>query len=256
MNNSIYGKTVENVQKRQDIRFVTKRKQALKLIVKMNFKKETIFSKNLAAIHMNKLEILYNKPIFVGFTILELSKWVMYDFVYNYIKPKWKENVTICGTDTDSLFLEIKTDDFYEDIKPDINKWFDTSDFPKDNRFGYPLVNKKKLGTFTIETCDNIVKEFVGLRAKMYAIDVENLELKNAQKGIPRHKKVQSIDEFKNVLFNNYKHSFDFNRIGSKKLDVFNIKQEKVGLVNFDDKRYVLDGINTLAFGHYKIKKE
>ena len=89
----------------------------------------------------------------------------------------------------------------------------------------------------------------------MYTIDVENLELKNAQKGIPRHKKVQTIDEFKNVLFNNYKHSLVFNRIGSKKLDVFNIKQEKVGLVNFDDKRHLLDGINTLAFGHYKIKK-
>ena len=106
----------------------------------------------------------------------------------------------------------------------------------------------------------------------MYAIDVENLKLKDttssrdfiatesrlktAQKGIPKHKKVQTIDEFKNVLFNNNKQSFVFNRIGSKKLDVFNIKQEKVGLVNFDDKRYILDGINTLAFGNYKIKKE
>ncbi len=82
---------------------------------------------------MNKQQIKFNKPIFTEFCVLEMSKYIMYEFFYEYVKPKWKDNVEICGRDTDSLFLHIKTQDFYEDIKPDIEKWFDTLNFSENN---------------------------------------------------------------------------------------------------------------------------
>ncbi len=183
MNNAIYGKTIENVLKRQDINFCTDKKKALKYIKKTNFKRETIFTKNLVAIHLNKLQIKYNKPIYVGFCVLEMSKYIMYDFVYNYLKPKWDERVEIIQTDTDGLMLMVKTEDFYEDIKNDIEKWFDTSKFPKDNIFEIKPMNGYKLGCFKIETVDNIVSEFIGLRSKMLNYLIETKDgLKNKKK--------------------------------------------------------------------------
>jgi hypothetical protein len=142
MNNAIYGKTIENV--RQDINFCTDKKKALKYIKETNFKRETIFTKNLVAIHLNKMQILYNKPISVGFCVLEMSKWIMYDFVYNYLKPKWGKDIEIIQTDTGGLMLYIKTEDFYEDIKSNIDKWFDTSNFPINDKFGIKPMNKMK----------------------------------------------------------------------------------------------------------------
>src|SRR6185436_15821582 len=95
----------------------------LKQIAKINFNYETILDDNLFAIHMNKMQVKFNKPIYVGFTILELSKYIMFEFVYDYLKPKFGNNLTICGGDTDSLFLEIRNMDFYEEIKPNIDEW-------------------------------------------------------------------------------------------------------------------------------------
>jgi len=258
MNNSVYGKTIENITKRQDIKFLVERKKALKYISKINFKKETIFSKHLVAVHMNKEKIIFNKPIYAGFCVLQLSKHIMYEFVYDYIKPKWNNSVEICGGDTDSLFLHIKTQDFYEDIKPDINRWFDTSNFEENNKFNIRKVNEKVLGKFKIDlkSGDNIVEEFVGLRAKTYNMKIEGEENKIAQKGVPRHKIINDIDTYKEILFNETKNYVDFNRIGSKKLNIYTLQEKKVALSNFDDKRYILDdGISTLAYGHFRIKE-
>jgi len=265
MNNSVYGKTIENVMKRQDIKFCIERKHALKYISKINFKRETIFSKNFVAIHMNKEKIKFNKPIYAGFCVLEMSKWIMYRFVYEYVKPKWNENVEICGGDTDSLFLHIKTDDFFKDIKPDIDEWFDTSNFSENNKFGLPRKNAKVLCKFKIETedkngsktADNIATKFVGIRAKMYDTELEvgqnSYEFKLAEKGVPKHKKHNSIQFYEDILFNETQNFVEFNRIGSNKLDIYTINQKKVALSNFDDKRFILDdGITTLAHGHYK----
>jgi hypothetical protein len=84
---------------------------------------------------MNRLQIKYNKPIYAGFCVLEMSKWRMFKFVYEYLKPKFNNNVEIIQTDTDGLLLQIKTKDFYDDIKPDIDEWFDTSNFNINNKF-------------------------------------------------------------------------------------------------------------------------
>ena len=258
MNNAVYGKTIENVLKRQDIKFCSERTKALKYIKKINFKRETVFSKNLVAIHMNRMQVKFDKPIYAGFCTLEMSKWRMFQFVYEYLKPKWGDKIQIIQTDTDGLLLYIKTEDFYEDIKVDIDKWFDTSNFSENNRFGIERKNKKKLGCFKIETGENIVTRFIGLRAKMYCYTIEHknsTELKKREKGVPAHiTNRHQLLIWKKVLDNETQTYATYNQIKSEKLNVYTIEQMKVALSNFDDKRYILDdGYTTLAHGHYKI---
>ena len=131
MNNSVFGKTMENVRKRVDVRLVTNKKDAKKLISQPNYKHRTIFCENLVAIHMKKTKLVFNKPVYLGMCILDLSKTIMYNFHYNYIKPKYGEMAKLLFTDTDSLVYEIETDDFYKDISPDVRDMFDTSNYPK-----------------------------------------------------------------------------------------------------------------------------
>ena len=118
MNNSVFGKTMENIRNRVDIHLVTDEKQASKFISKPNYQHRTIFCDNLAAIHMKKTHLVFNKPVYLGMCILDLSKTLMYEFHYNYIKPKYGEKAKHLFTDTDSLMYEMETDDFYKDISP------------------------------------------------------------------------------------------------------------------------------------------
>lgn len=113
MNNSVLGKTMENIRNREDVRLVTNEFQAAKLINQPNYKNRTIFLENLAAIHMRKTELVFNKPTYIGMAVLDLSKSLMYNFHYNYIKPTFGGRAELLFTDTDSLMYEIKTDDFY-----------------------------------------------------------------------------------------------------------------------------------------------
>uniref|UniRef100_A0A1B0GEJ9 Uncharacterized protein n=1 Tax=Glossina morsitans morsitans TaxID=37546 RepID=A0A1B0GEJ9_GLOMM len=101
---------------------------------------------DMIAIQMNKVRVEYNKPIYIGFTVLELSKWKMYNFHYDYMKPKYKVNINLSYMDTDSFIYDIETNDLYDDIRDDINCHFDTSAYPKQNIFNIPLLNKKVLG--------------------------------------------------------------------------------------------------------------
>ena len=169
MNNSVFGKTMENVRNRVDIQLVNRKEKALKLFSKTNFDKRTIFSENLIAVHMHKKKIKLDKPIYLGMSILDLSKTLMYDFHYNYIKPKYGENSRLLFTDTDSLMYEIKTEDFYKDISPDVEKMFDTSNYPKEHESGIKTgLNKKVIGMMKDECGGKQIEEFVGLRAKLY----------------------------------------------------------------------------------------
>ena len=130
MNNSVFGKTIENIRKRQNIELVDNRKKAAKLTSRPNFDRATIFDKHLIAVHMKKTEVYFNKPVYVGQAILDLSKTLMFDFHYNYIKKKYGNKAELLFTDTDSLMFQIYTDDFYKDISHDILTKFDTSDYP------------------------------------------------------------------------------------------------------------------------------
>lgn len=176
LNNAIFGKSMENVRARVDIRLKTAwegHHGAALLISKPNFKRRTIFDENLVAVQMSKTSILMIKPISVGMAILDISKVVMYEYYYNFLKPKYGENVCMAYTDTDSFVLHVKTDDFYADMKQNLER-YDTSDYPEDNIFQMPRVNKKVPGLFKDELKSEIITEFVGLRSKMYCVKTAN----------------------------------------------------------------------------------
>ena len=150
------------------------RKKALKLSSKLNFDRITIFDENLVAIHMKKTEIYFNKPIYVGQVILDISKTLMFDFHYKYIKKNYGDKAELLMTDTDSLVYLIQTDDFYEDIKKDVKKKFDTSNFPEKHLSGIKTgVNMKVIGMVKFENGANIIVLFIGLRPKMYTFKME-----------------------------------------------------------------------------------
>ena len=164
MNNSVFGKTIENIRKRQNIILVDNRKKAAKLTSRPNFDRATIFDKNLIAVHMKKTEVYFNKPVYVGQAILDLSKTLMFNFHYNYIQKKYKHRAELLFTDTDSLMYQIYTDDFYKDISKDIETKFDTSDYPPNHPSGIVTgVNKKVIGMFKDEVAGKQITYFVGL---------------------------------------------------------------------------------------------
>ena len=128
MNNSVFGKTMENIRNRVNVKLVNTQERLKKLTAKPNFKSHKIFSENLVSVHMKKTSLTMNKPVYLGMCILDLSKTIMYDFHYNYIKPKYGEKAKLLFTDTDSFMYEIETEDFYKDISKDVWDRFDTSD--------------------------------------------------------------------------------------------------------------------------------
>ena len=131
MNNSVFGKTMENIRNRVDIKLIKNKKKAIEVTRKLNYNTWTWFSKKLVAIHMNRIKLYFNKPIYICMSILDISKTLIYDFHYNYMIPKFKNNQQLLFTDTDSLCYEDKNIDFYEEIKSDTYLKFDTSDYPK-----------------------------------------------------------------------------------------------------------------------------
>ncbi|XP_042895725.2 uncharacterized protein [Parasteatoda tepidariorum] len=253
MNNSVFGKTMENIRKRVDIKLCCNAKKAQKLIAKPNFKGRTIFEENLVAIHMNKNKVLFDKPIYVGMSILDLSKYLMYDFHYDVMKPKYNENITLLYQDTDSYIYDIRTSDFYNDMKGMIN-YFDTSDYKENNIYGLERINKKVLGKMKDENSGKIMTEFIGLRAKMYALKVSEKVIKKS-KGVKKCvvKNRISFEDYKECLFNKSDHFRTMNLIRSTKHNIFSVQVNKKSLSASDDKRYILeDGIHTRALGHYE----
>ena len=129
MNNAVFGKTMENVRKRRDIKLVTTDKRRNRLVSEPNYHTTKWFSEKLLAIDMKKTKVKMNKPINLGLSILEISKILMYKFRYDYLKPKCDDNMKLCYMDTDSFIMYIKTEDFYKDIANDVEKRFDTSNY-------------------------------------------------------------------------------------------------------------------------------
>ncbi|XP_065642354.1 uncharacterized protein LOC136073985 [Hydra vulgaris] len=186
MNNSVFGKTMENVENRVDIRLVTNRNEAIKLASKPNFESRTIFDENFVAIHMKRTKLKYAKLIYLGMCILDLSKTLMYEFHYDYIKENNADRAKLLFTDTDSLAYENKTKDFYSDISKDIECKFDTSEFnpnhPAINNVGFKVgLNKKVIRMFKDETGGAQIKEFVGLRSKLYSYKVHGKDNKKCK---------------------------------------------------------------------------
>ena len=145
MNNAVFGKTMENIRKHKNIKLVINEKAYLKMVMKPNFKSGILFGENLMGCEMGKTKVVMNKPVYLGQAILDLSKIVKYEFHYDYMKPKYGDNLTLCYMDTDSLVYDIKTEDFYEDIAGDIKERFDTSGYSKEDARPLPIGENKKV---------------------------------------------------------------------------------------------------------------
>ena len=257
MNNSVFGKTMENIRNRVDIELVNDRDKAKKLAAKPNFKHLNIFCEELIAIHMKKTSLTMNKPIYLGMCILDLSKTIMYDFHYNYIKLRYGDKAKLLFTDTDSLMYEIETEDFYKDISGDVRDRFDTSDYPSNHPSGIPTgCNKKVLGMFKDEVAGECIDEFVGLRSKLYSFKMSEGKETKRCKGVKKSVIEKSIthEDFNTCLFTGKEQLRKMDVIRSKGHEVYTEEVNKVALSADDDKRYILgDGIHTLAWGHHRI---
>ena len=168
MNNSVFEKTMKNVRKHRDIKLVTTDRRRNQLVSAPNYHATKWFSENLLAIEMKKTRVKMNKPECLGLSILEISKILMYTFWYDYMKPKYGDNVKLCYMNTDSFIIHNKTEDFYKDIADDVGKRFDTSNYEV-NRPLPAGKNKKVIGLMKDELGGKIMTEFVALRPKTYS---------------------------------------------------------------------------------------
>ena len=251
MNNSVFGKTIENIRIRQSVILVDDRKKALKLTSKPNFDRATIFDEHLVAVHMKKTEVYFNKPIYVGQAILDLSKTHMFDFHYNFIRKKYDNKAELLFTDTDSLMYLIQTDDVYLDVKKDIKRKFDTSDYEVNHLSGIKSgVNKKVIGKFKDEVGGKQITHFIGLRPKLYSFKVEEQGETRKAKGVKENviKNSLTFEDYKKCLFSEEKIMKEMNVIRSDNHDIYSMTVNKVALSANDDKRLICKNkINTLA---------
>ena len=200
---------------------------------------------------MKNTEVYFNKPVYVGQAILDLSKTLMFDFHYNYIKKKYGNKAKLLFTDTDSLMFQIYTKDFYKDINPDVREKFDTSDYPSIHPSGIITgANKKVIGMFKDEVAGKQITHFVGLRPKLYSFKVEDEKELKKCKGIKKNvvKKKIDFDDYVKCLFTGEKEMRSMKIIRSEKHDIYSKEVNKVALSNEDDKRLITkDCIHTLA---------
>ncbi|XP_018406268.1 PREDICTED: uncharacterized protein LOC108782483 [Cyphomyrmex costatus] len=258
MNNAVFGKTMENVRERVDVKLETTwegRYGAEALIAKPNFHSRSVFAENLIAVELRKLEMKFGKPIYVGMYILDISKTCLYEFHHEYMTPLFRDRCKIVYTDTDSLIYHVECDDVYEIMKRDIDR-FDTSDYPANNAYGMPLANKKVPGLMKDENNGAIMTEFVELRAKMYALRVDGKRDTKKAKGVKSSvvARTISVEDYTRCL----KEDIEMTRrqvcIRSKLHRVYTVSEKKIALSPYDDKRYVVpDSTNTLPWGHYRI---
>ena len=255
MNNSVFGKTMENIRKHRNIKLVTTEEKYLRTVMKPNFKSGVLFGENLMGCEMGKIKVVMNKPVYLSQAILDLSKIVMYEFHYDYMVPKYGlEKLKLCYMDTDSLVYDIKTEDFYEDIANDLEARFDTSVYSKTDFRPLPIgLNKKVIGLMKDELGGKIMTEFVALRLKLYSYKKLDGSEDKKCKGIKKCvvKKTLTFEDYKTCFFNDsteYRSQLMFR---SAKHEVHTIEVNKVALNRDDDKRISRkDRISTFARGH------
>ena len=254
MKNSVFGKTVENLRKRCDVRLVTDHMKFLKMVFKPTYVGKKEFTEDLVAVHKIKETLVFNRPAYVGMCILDLSKTLTYDFHYNYMKKKYGSIVNLGFTDTDSLCCEITTKDAYADFWADEHK-LDNSDYRKESPF-FDSTNKKVIGKFKDEAAGIPIKEFIGLKSEMYSYIKDNGKNEKTCKGVKKDviKKNITHENYRDTLMNGKQmmHKVntmrrDYHQLGSYQLN-------KISLSCFDDKGYILeDGISIYPYGRKNI---
>lgn len=259
MNNGVFGKTMENVDKRRNLKLLTHwenhgRKLGIEnYVAKPNFKKFTQFSDKLFAVEMSKVAVTYDKPVYVGFTVLDVSKIVMYRFFYDILRVQFGENVSLLYTDTDSLILEIRTENVYDHIRTNLAE-YDTSNY-NENIHDIPTT-PSIVGKMKDEYRGQPIHTFYGAGAKSYCVSLGDKLTKKA-KGVKKCviEKVLTDTDFKNVAECSKEvvvcKMFVFR---STLHEIYTELINKIALTSRDDKRFILpDGCNTLAWGHSQI---
>ena len=226
--------------------------------MKPNFKSGTLLGPDLMGCEMGKIKIVMNNPVCLGQAILDLSKIIMYEFHYDYMKREYSDDdLKLCYMDTDSLIYDIKTKDFHRDIADDVEDRFDTSGYVPDRLLPFGQ-NKKVIGLMKDELGGGIMREFITLRPKMYAYKVGNSESKKC-KGIKKCvvRKTISFEEYKNCLFEGDRSYRSQLMIRSMKHEVRTLEVNKLALSRDDDKRIIMDdGISSLARGHNRTREK
>ena len=257
LSNSLFGKTIERPDKRARVVLANNRERCEKLTGSLNFKSSKIINNNLVGITLSYPCIKMDKPFYIGMVILELAKFYMYDFHYNVMKKTFGDKIKLLYTDTDSLMYEIHCSDLNCKLKS-ISQHFDFSNLPP-NHILYSPVNKRVPGKFKDECGGKNIAKFVGLRSKMYSFIFdggENKEIKIA-KGIKKaviESKLKFYD-YVQCLTNNLQFEHSFKTILSKSHSVFTSHQSKISLSPFDDKRYLIDNIFSVPYGHWQLRK-
>ena len=240
MNNAVFGKTMENVRKHRDIKLVKTDCKKNKLVSEPNYHAMKLIAENLSIIEMKKVKVKMNKPIYLGLSILEISKIIIYEFWYDYKKRKYGDMVKLCYTDTDSLVMTIKIKNFYKDIAQDVQERFDASNYSVDR----PLPkgkNKKVIGLMKDELGGGIITEFVALRPKTYSYTTDEfIEMKKA-KGTKKCiiKKMLKFEDCKKCLFGNESMLKSQQSFKSENREVYSENINKIALSSNDDKRIV-----------------
>ena len=252
MNNSVFGKTMENVRKHRDIKLAATDKKRSKLVSEPNYHTMNLISENLSITEMKKIKVKMNKPIYLGLSILEISKILMYEFWNDYMKLKYSDNVKLCYTDTDSFIINIKTKDFYKDIANDVEDRFDTSNYEV-NR---PLPigkNKKVIGLMKDESGGKIITEFAALRPKTYSYLTDDCKENKKAKGTKKCviKRMIKFDDYKKCILNSEVILKSQQRFKSKGHDVYTENINKIALSSNDDKRLTAsDKITSYPYGY------
>ena len=200
MNNSGFGKTMENVRNHRDIKLVTSGKRRKRLASEPNYHSHKKFWEHLMAIEMKKTRVKIIKPLYLVMSILDINKTLIYEFWYAYIRPKYGDKTKLCYTDTDSFAVHIKTEDFFEDISNDVKRWFDTPNYDKNDKRPLPIGKIKKVpGLFKDELGGKIITEVVALRAKTYAYLIDGYNDDDYEKNKIINKKAKDTKTQKSV---------------------------------------------------------
>jgi len=251
MNNAVFGKTMENKRKRIRVELSNDLEKALWYVSKPHLKSWERIENDLCSFILDKKTVHLDRPVYVGFCILELAKLSLYEFHYQQVKKWYGEKAKLLFTDTDSLCYHIETNDIYKDMS-NHQEYFDTSGYPK-THFLYSQANKKVIGKMKDEVNGQIISEFIGLGPKCYSLLIEGVS-KTAAKGVPYSVCKNHLNHtvYKDVLLSQQKLMCKCNMIQTdNKHHVYTSQVVKTALHCFDSKRFICDdGISTLAYGH------
>ena len=255
MNNAFFGKTMENVRDRTNLEFIphTNIDQTIKRLSKLSFKGITNHYSEFSVYKFDKEKVIFDKPIYLGFSVLELSKLLMYEFYYHKLQPYYNNKIKLHYMDTDSFILSIKTGDLINDLEY-FKDDFDFSELDENHEL-YNSINKKVIGKMKIETSPIIeLDNFVALRSKSYSFSygsAQKLTQKSKQKGIQH---TPSYSQFINSLFNSETTTATNYSIRSNAHNLTVQKQDKLALNPFDDKRMYLNPIQSLSWDKHTQK--